>query len=333
MGKPNTILKLFKRKNAQSSNTNVGDTSSPTFDILISENSPKKSQRVDANQFDISSLEYDPELHRQIWDYDVNWRDEIQRVYIKVGPDWRNISTYPKSRHANHLRSFQPSWFLLFPAWLEYLPDKDVSFCLPCFLFSKLFGHPTQRVFIIDRFRNWKRVREEKHCAFFNHKGKGPNSFHRIAESSYENLNNQFQHIQNVFKKTTFEQIANNRLQLKALIDVVWVLAFQCVAFRGQDESVGSKNCENFLEILYLTVSYNEQVAEVMAKAPKNTSYTSPMIQKEILHIFWTKVKEAIHDEIGDAKFCIIVDKARDESMKEQMAIVLRFVDKNGFVR
>jgi hypothetical protein len=43
-------------------------------------------------------------------------------------------------------------------------------------------------------------------------------------------------------------------------------------------------------------------------------------------------VKEVICDEIGDVKFCLIVDKACDESMKEQMAIVLRFVDKNGFV-
>jgi hypothetical protein len=44
-------------------------------------------------------------------------------------------------------------------------------------------------------------------------------------------------------------------------------------------------------------------------------------------------VKEVIRDEIGDAKFCLIVDEAHDESMKEQMAIVLRFVDKNDFVR
>jgi hypothetical protein len=44
-------------------------------------------------------------------------------------------------------------------------------------------------------------------------------------------------------------------------------------------------------------------------------------------------VKEVIRDEIGDAKFCIIVDEAHNESMKEQIAIVLRFVDKNGFVR
>ncbi|KAL0016180.1 hypothetical protein SO802_003249 [Lithocarpus litseifolius] len=31
--------------------------------------------------------------------------------------------------------------------------------------------------------------------------------------------------------------------------------------------------------------------------------------------------------------FCLIVDEARDESMKEQIAIVIRFVDKDGFVR
>jgi hypothetical protein len=43
-------------------------------------------------------------------------------------------------------------------------------------------------------------------------------------------------------------------------------------------------------------------------------------------------VKKTIRKEIGNAKFCIIVDEARDESMNEQMTIVLRFVDKNSFV-
>jgi hypothetical protein len=45
------------------------------------------------------------------------------------------------------------------------------------------------------------------------------------------------------------------------------------------------------------------------------------------------KVMNAIREKIGDAKFCIIVDEARDESVREQMAVVLRFVDKDGFVR
>ncbi|XP_059458258.1 uncharacterized protein LOC132187841 [Corylus avellana] len=194
-------------------------------------------------------------------------------------------------------------------------------------------GHFTQRVFTIDGFRNWKKVRNGKDCAFLNHIGKDPTSFHRVAEKSYEDLKNQSQHIQNVFEKLTSEQIANNQLQLKSSIDVVRVLAFQGVAFRGRDESVSSTNRGNFLEILGFTVSYNEQLAEVIAKAPKNATYTSPTVQKQIVHVFSTKVKEVIRNEIGDAKFCVIVDETRDESMKEQMAIVLRFVDKNSFVR
>jgi hypothetical protein len=45
------------------------------------------------------------------------------------------------------------------------------------------------------------------------------------------------------------------------------------------------------------------------------------------------RVRDVIREEIGDSKFCIIVDEARDESMREQIAIVLRFVDKDGFIQ
>ncbi|XP_075669826.1 uncharacterized protein LOC142639551 [Castanea sativa] len=141
------------------------------------------------------------------------------------------------------------------------------------------------------------------------------------------------QHIQKVLENFNSDQIASNRLRLKASIDVVKVLAFQGLAFRGRDESSDSINCGNFLEILDLVVSYNEYVVEAIEKAPKNSSYKSPKIQKEILQVFSNKVKKEICEEIGDAKFCLIVDEARDDSMKEQMAIVIRFVDKDGFVQ
>jgi hypothetical protein len=66
MRKSNTILDFFKRKNAQNSNVNDGDTSSPTSDISVSENSPKRLRRVDINEFDINSLEFDHGLCRHI---------------------------------------------------------------------------------------------------------------------------------------------------------------------------------------------------------------------------------------------------------------------------
>jgi hypothetical protein len=50
-------------------------------------------------------------------------------------------------------------------------------------------------------------------------------------------------------------------------------------------------------------------------------------IKTNFICFFSTKVKEVICDEIGDAKFCLIIDEARDESIKEQMAIILRFIN------
>ena len=44
-------------------------------------------------------------------------------------------------------------------------------------------------------------------------------------------------------------------------------------------------------------------------------------------------MKKAIREEIGDVKFCILIDEAYDESMKEQLAVVLRYVDIDNFVR
>jgi transposase len=46
------------------------------------------------------------------------------------------------------------------------------------------------------------------------------------------------------------------------------------------------------------------------------------IISKKIfLHVLEKRVRNAIRREIGGSKFCIIVNEARDEYKKEQMAI------------
>ncbi|XP_025661863.1 uncharacterized protein [Arachis hypogaea] len=147
-------------------------------------------------------------------------------------------------------------------------------------------------------------------------------------------LLNQLCHIDKVLAKQSSQQVLSNRLHLKASIDTVRWLTFQACAFRGHDESHESQNRGNFLEMLKLLASYNKEVdAVVLDNTPQNAIYTSPSIQKEILHIFARKVQNEIRNEIGNAKFCLIVDEARDESRREQMALVVRFVDKHGFVK
>ncbi|KAK8340234.1 hypothetical protein V6Z11_A08G089500 [Gossypium hirsutum] len=243
-------------------------------------------------------------------------RDKIRRAYIKAGPYQPILSEYPASNSKKHP---------------QYSPSKDAIFCLPCFLFN---SNPTSRfgstAFTHNGFSNWKKVHDGCNCAFLTHMGKDPNLLHNNAQRAYVDLMNQAQHIDVSLDRQTTQKISANRLRLKTSIDVVRWFSFQGCAFRGHDESSGSKNRGNFLELLSLLASYDEKVEDVLKSAPQNASYTSSTIQKKILQIYANRVRNVIREEIGDRKFRIIVDEVTDESKKEQMAIILRFVDKQG---
>ncbi|GJV44619.1 zinc finger MYM-type protein 1-like protein [Tanacetum coccineum] len=99
-------------------------------------------------------------------------------------------------------------------------------------------------------------------------------------------------------------QIHLKEYPAKASVDIVRWLVFQACAFRGNDESSNSRNRVYFWKI-----------------------------QKEILGIIAKEVRKRIRTEVGDSYFCVMVDESRDESKKEQMAIVLRFIDTNGVIR
>ncbi|KAM6586353.1 hypothetical protein CsatA_008958 [Cannabis sativa] len=334
MKKSTTIDTFFKRKNVEVSTSDVSSNPSVSVDVdhENSKNRPIKSLRLDIKEgFDINSLERDPGIRPPIWEYPPEKRDEVRRAYIKAGPFQIILSSYQKSEEA-HSRSFQSSWFKLFPSWLEYSPKVHAAFCLPCFLFHSKDAHPRLNAFTVNGFRSWKKVRG-KNCAFLAHIGDDINSPHRNAEKAVADLMNQPTHIGRRFANFTSQEIADNRLRLKTSIEGIRWLAFQACPFRGHNESKTSINRGNFLELLSFITSYNDKVAEVLDKAPRNATYTSPTTQKQVLHVLGNKVRNAIREEIGDAKFSVIVDEARDESKKEQMSIVLRFVDKDGYVQ
>jgi hypothetical protein len=121
---------------------------------------------------------------------------------------------------------------------------------------------------------------------------------------------------------------------LKTSIDCVRYLTSQGCGFRGHDEGPNSKNRGNFLELIKLISVYNEDVVKVVLKnAQRNAKYTSHHVQKDILHVLTKRVRDVICKEIDNSKFCIIVDEAQDKSKREQMAIILKFITKDGFIR
>ncbi|KAL6518187.1 hypothetical protein OROMI_033888 [Orobanche minor] len=162
-------------------------------------------------------------------------------------------------------------------------------------------GYYSQQAFTIDGFRNWKKV-DGKKCVM--HMGTECTSFHNNAQKGWDDLLNEVQYIRNVFEKFTIEEREKNRLRLLG----------------------------NFLEMLKPLGEFSIELKELFCRAPKYASYTSPMIQKEILNIISNKVSRMICEEIGGGRFCLLVDEALDQSHKEQMSVVLRFLNTNDLV-
>lgn len=97
----------------------------------------------------------------------------------------------------------------------------------------------------------------------------------------YANLMKQSGHIDKVIHQQCLEQILNNKLRVKTSSDVVRWLAFQAYVSRVHDETLDIKNCSNFIELIQLLTSYNDDVKNiVLENALKSTKHISPSIQK-----------------------------------------------------
>ncbi|XP_039143711.1 zinc finger MYM-type protein 1-like [Dioscorea cayenensis subsp. rotundata] len=87
------------------------------------------------------------------------------------------------------------------------------------------------------------------------------------------------------------------------VLDVMNFLVKQGLPFRGHDESLSSLNKGNFLELLEWYSLRNDKIT-------------------------W-----AIVDDIRDKYFSLMIDEARDVSVKKQMGVILRYVNNNRLRR
>ncbi|KAL5820586.1 hypothetical protein ACOSQ3_022468 [Xanthoceras sorbifolium] len=321
-----TLLSYFGKKGDYQSSSGLGSPCDAGGSSL-----PTPSENVYTPP-DINTVYYerDPGLRLPVGAYPADKHDDVRKAYIKMGPFQPMLDNYPPTLDGKYSRRFQQSWFQRFP-WLEYSIVKDKAFCFPCFLFDSF---PSKhRTFTIDGFQSWKRINCKGKCPFWKHEG-GHNSLHMFAVQSWDNLKDPSRHIDTVMSTVSLQETLQNRLRLRTSLETVKLLAMQGCAFRGHDESIDSTNRGNFIEIIKLQARVNSEIAGiVLENAPQNAKYTSPRIQKELLNILANEVRAKIREEVGDAKFCILVDEAVDESNREQMAIILRYIDLKGFVR
>ncbi|KAH0648628.1 hypothetical protein KY285_033876 [Solanum tuberosum] len=146
-------------------------------------------------------------------------------------------------------------------------------------------------------------------------------------------LSNHHQSIQVVIDKHSQKLKNEYRMRLEASIDVSRLLLQYGLPFRGHDESESSINQGFFLGFLRWHGDKHPNVGKVILEnAPQNDTLTCPMIQKDIANACAKETLKAIIGDLNGDYFGILVDESKDISHKEQMTLVLRFVNKNGEV-
>ncbi|XP_029147089.1 uncharacterized protein [Arachis hypogaea] len=125
----------------------------------------------------------------------------------------------------------------------------------------------------------------------------------------------------------------NYQIHLTATIDCIRFLLRQGLAFRGNDETDDSVNQGNFLELLNFLAQHNEEIDRAFKNARGNLKLRAPSIQKDIVRAAASETTKAIVNDLGDELFAVLVDEAREISIKEQMSVCLRYVNKEGQVR
>ncbi|XP_016649660.1 PREDICTED: zinc finger MYM-type protein 1-like [Prunus mume] len=142
---------------------------------------------------------------------------------------------------------------------------------------------------------------------------------------------NQKQHVETIVIKQTDQARVNYRILLIAALDCTRYLLQQGLPFHGHDESETSSNRGNYVELLQFLVDHDEKVrAVVFENSPRNLKYIAPNIQKELVNSCAAETIDAIISDMDDAFFSILVDESHDVSIREQMAVVLRYVNKKG---
>ncbi|KAI5438902.1 hypothetical protein KIW84_024574 [Lathyrus oleraceus] len=74
-------------------------------------------------------------------------------------------------------------------------------------------------------------------------------------------------------------------------------------------------------------VNHNEDIYKVWKNYRGNLKLTSLDIQKDIVKVAATVTTQVILDDLGDDLFAILIDESHDISVKEQMVVVIRYVN------
>lgn len=226
-------------------------------------------------------------------------------------------------------RSFNQTWLNEYK-WIKYSPDVDGVYCKYCALFSdsdkidKLVKTPLCFWTIASQ-------KFKKHSESDGHKRASvlANNFIKLMISKQQGVDVQL-------NTTVAMQISSNRLKLYPIIQTILFCGQQNIPLRrGHREDISSTNPGNFKALLKFRVEAEDNLLKNhLETSAKNARYTSKVIQDDIINVIGEYIQGKILSEVqeGSKVFSIIADEARDISNKEQMSLIVRYVDSHPVI-
>ena len=178
----------------------------------------------------------------------------------------------------------------------------------------------------------------------------------KVAEVMFQqglNIENIFENQAEMKETQRLLAVKNNRELLERIVDVVFLLGNQGLAFRGDNENMSDddSNDGNFLEILQLLGKYDERLdshlkkvknehVKIKKKAKKGkkgrgskVTFLSKNTQNRLIDIIGNQITEVIVEQIKNSiGWSIIVDSTPDVARKEQLSICVRIISPDGLV-
>lgn len=118
---------------------------------------------------------------------------------------------------------------------------------------------------------------------------------------------------------------------LERAVSVIKFIAARRLAFRGDNELIGSPRNGNYLGILELIAQYDSFLAQHIKthgdRGSGHTSYLSSTIMEELISIMGKKVMDEVISRVKRSKYySISLDSTPDESHVDQLTLVLRYI-------
>ena len=238
---------------------------------------------------------------------------------------------------SNSKRHFLWGWLKRFP-WLAYSKFLDGVFCLPCVLFGVQCGRNSNK---LDKLYKTPLTLWTSAMSRFTKHASGKCEMHNFSviamDNFLRNMRRESVPIDQQLNNLLQEQIKRNREILKSLFKTIIFCGRNNIALRGprDDDPQNASLSGNFQALLEFQIDSGDQTLQHHLKtAPRNATYISKTIQNEMITTVGAIIVNNLSQEIRDSKyFSIMSDEAADISNKENLSVVIRFLDSTKTVR